>query len=113
VLKIIFTFCFTVLFSISAIGANLTITNAKVTAIKIYETTDDSLNIWIMLDGNSRVGPNPDNPSVTCELWSHDKAIHSTALAALMAGKNVTVRYVDRGDKSYWCNVKDLTIMAN
>ena len=103
-------FCFV---SVGAFAADLTINNATVTRVQVYETADDSVNVWLHLNGNGRVGPNPDNESVTCELWTYDETVYSTALAALMSGKKVLVRYVDRGDKSYWCKVKDFSVLAN
>ncbi|KZN38029.1 hypothetical protein N474_01850 [Pseudoalteromonas luteoviolacea CPMOR-2] len=97
----------------NAWAAVLTVNNASVTSVKVYETPDDSLNVWLFINGQGRIGPNPDNTSVTCELWTHDKTVHSTALAALMSGKKVSVSYVDRGDKSHWCKVRELAISAN
>lgn len=95
------------------VAAELTISNAKITSIKAYETSDESVNVWLYINGNGRVGNNPDNSAVTCELWTHDKVVHSTALAALMSGNKVAVTYVDRGDQSHWCNVKNLTLSGN
>jgi hypothetical protein len=98
--------------SCAVFATSLVVTDAKVTKVQAYETTDQSVNVWIHLNGDSRVGPNPINTSVTCELWTFDKIVHATALAALMAGKKVTVTYIDRGEGTYWCKVRDLAISA-
>ncbi|MDM3871232.1 hypothetical protein QSV34_07670 [Porticoccus sp. W117] len=94
-------------------AAELTVVEKKVTKVQVYERNDGTVSAWIHLDGNSRIGPNPDNPNTTCELWTYDKAVHATALAALLSGKKVTVRYVDRGEGTYWCKVKDLSIISD
>ncbi|NOU52143.1 hypothetical protein HG263_16560 [Pseudoalteromonas sp. JBTF-M23] len=83
---------------------------ATISSMKVYETPDDTVNVWINVNGSSRIGPNPDNPSVTCELWTNSKLVHSSALAALMGEKKVNIWYVDRGDKSHWCKVKVLEV---
>ena len=94
-------------------AADLTVTNASVTKVQVYETADDSVSVWLHLNGSSRVGPNPVNARETCELWTNDRAVHSTALAALMAGKKVTVTYIDRGEGTFWCKVKTLAVSSN
>ena len=100
-------------FANMSFAADLTVSGAKVTRVQVYETTDDSTNVWIHLNGNSRVGPNPDNTSTTCELWTNNKTVYSTALSAFMSGKKVTVSYVDRGDGTYWCKVRHLSVITN
>ena len=67
----------------------------------------------LFINDNSRVGPNPANPSVNCELWTADKLVYSTALAALMSSKKVTVRYVDSGSASVYCDVDYLRVSAD
>jgi len=99
--------------SFSVLSADLYVSNATVTRVQVYETTGDDVNVWIHLNGNSRVGPNPVNANETCELWTNDKAVHSTALAALMSGKKVGVSYVDRGEGTNWCKVRHLSVVAN
>lgn len=99
--------------TISMAADYLTVSNAVVTAVQVYERPDDSVMVWLHLNGSGRVGPNPVNAQETCELWTKDKAVHATALAALMSGKKVTVRYADRGEGTCWCNVVDFTITAN
>lgn len=97
----------------SSIAANLSITNAVVTRVQVYETTDNSTNVWIHLNGDGRVGPNPVNTSNTCELWTYDKGVHTTALTALMSGKKVEVTYTDRGEGTYWCKVVNFSVLSN
>ena len=96
-----------------ASAQQLTVSNATVTAVQAYESAGDPTTVWIYLNGNSRVGPNPVNQSVTCELWTNNKVVHSTALAALMSGKKVHVVYEDRGEGTYWCKVYSFRITAN
>ncbi|MBE0368707.1 hypothetical protein PAUR_a2378 [Pseudoalteromonas aurantia 208] len=36
--------------------------------------------------------------------------VYSTALAAFMANKKVTIGYVDRGEGTHWCKVRDLSV---
>lgn len=91
----------------------LTVSNATVTAVQAYESAGDAARVWIYLNGSSRVGPNPVNQSVTCELWTNNKVVHSTALAALMSGKKVRVVYEDRGEGTYWCKVYSFRITAD
>ena len=112
-MKKILIFIIFYFFCNSVIASKLTITDAHVTSVRVYETDDDKVNVWLFINGSSRIGPNPSNKSVTCELWTHDKIVHSTALAALMSGNKVTIQYQDRGDKSYWCRVVNLTINSN
>ncbi|NQY65878.1 MAG: hypothetical protein HRT38_19760 [Alteromonadaceae bacterium] len=69
--------------------------------------------MWIHLNGNLRVGPNPVNPNETCELWTKNQTVYSTALAALMSGKKVTVVYVDRGEGTFWCKVRSFAVNSN
>lgn len=109
--------CLAIVFGFSlcafqASATSLVVTDATVTKVQAYETTDNSVNVWIHLNGDPRVGPNPVNTSVTCELWTYDKIVHATALAALMAGKKVTVTYVNRGEGTYWCKVSNFAINA-
>jgi len=112
-MKLIFKLLFLVSFSSVVISADLTLTDATVTRVQVYETSDDSLSVWLHLNGNTRVGPNPANENNTCELWTHDKTVHSIALAALMSGKKVTVKYKDRGEGTYWCDVVHLSVHSN
>jgi len=111
--KILISLGFTVVANIALAANDLTVTNATVTKVQAYETTDDSISVWIHLNENSRVGPNPSNSSNTCELWTHDKTVHSIVLAALMSGKKVTVSYIDRGEGTYWCNVRHLSVSSS
>jgi hypothetical protein len=106
-------FTFMALLISSQSSANsLVIENVTVTKIQVYESTNDSVNAWIFLNGNGRVGVNPKNNSYTCELWTNDKSVHATALAALLAKNKVSVSYVDRGEGTYWCKVESLGISA-
>jgi hypothetical protein len=63
------------------------------------------------LNGSGRVGPNPTNSGVTCELWTYDKGVYATALAALTSGKRVDVSYVDNSSGSFWCRVQSFAIV--
>ena len=94
-------------------AATLTISDATVTLVQVYETPDDSTRVWLHLNGNSRVGPNPVNASTTCELWTDNQAVYSAALAALMSGKKVAVDYMDRGEGTYWCKVRHFAVKNN
>lgn len=96
-----------------AYATDLTVSDVSVTKVQVYETSDGSTKVWIHLNGNSRVGPNPVNPSTTCELWTNNDAVYSTALSAMMSGKKVSVSYVDRGEGSYWCTVRHFSIKSN
>jgi hypothetical protein len=48
-----------------------TLVDANVTDIVVYDGVGDGYNIKINIDGLSRPGPNPDNLSVNCELWTN------------------------------------------
>lgn len=93
--------------------ASLTVMDATVTKVQVYETADDSVNVWLHLNGNTKVGPNPANQTQMCELWTNDQTVYATALSALMSGKKVDVRYIDRGEGTFWCNVRDFAVKAN
>jgi hypothetical protein len=97
-------------FSTPNLANPLSVTGARVSRVQAYETGANP-HVWIHLNGNPRVGPNPVNPGVTCELWTDDKTVYSTALAAMLAGRSIDVTYVDRGDGSYWCKVQSLAIV--
>lgn len=73
--KIIFIIGLLLVSSIS-IASNLNVSNANVMKVQVYETTDNSTNVWIHLNGSGRVGPNPVNTSSTCELWTKDSGVH-------------------------------------
>lgn len=95
-----------------AMSNSITVTDKLVTKVQVYEMSGDSVNVWLHLDNNPRVGPNPVNASETCELWTNDKTVYSTALAAFMSGKKVSVRYVDRGEGTYWCKVNSFSVSS-
>jgi hypothetical protein len=97
-------------FSATSVADPLTVTSARITRLQVYETGNNP-NVWIYLNGNSRVGSNPANPGVTCELWTNDKTVHATALAAMLAGKAVDISYVDNSNGSFWCKVQSLAIV--
>lgn len=105
--------CFLLFQSSSAFATEGVIKNALVTDIGIYESTDDSLFVWIYLNGSSRPVNNPSNELYTCELWVLNKTIYLTALSALLSSKKVTISYRDRGEGTYWCIVHSLFIHAN
>lgn len=107
--KIILSFALFLL-NLEAFSAELTVTDATVTKVQVYETSNDTTNVWIHLNGNSRVGPNPENSTYTCELWTYNSSVHATALSAMMSGKKVSVVYRDRGEGTYWCKVYNFSI---
>ncbi|KAF7781527.1 hypothetical protein PRUB_b0778 [Pseudoalteromonas rubra] len=106
-------FILLLVFNSNVLSADRLVSNANVTSLKVYETNDDSVNVWMVINGSGRIGPNPDNPAVTCELWTKSSSVHGAALAALMSKKKVNIWYVDRGDKSHWCKVKLLEVLDN
>jgi hypothetical protein len=93
-------------------AAELTVSAAQVSRVQVYETTDGSTSVWLWLNGNGRVGPNPANASLTCELWTSSKAVHASALAAMLSGKKIDVTYLDNSNGSYWCKVKTLAVVS-
>jgi len=97
--------------SAASLADPLSVSGARVTRVVVYET-GNTPTVWIHLNGNSRVGPNPTNTGVTCELWSNDKTVHATALAAMLADKLVDVTYVDNSSGSFWCKVQALSIIG-
>jgi hypothetical protein len=97
--------------STAALADPLTVTAARVTRVQTYETAGNP-NVWIHLNDNSRVGPNPNNAAVTCELWTNDKTVVSVALAAMLADRRVDVTYVDNSSGSFWCKVQSLAIVG-
>jgi hypothetical protein len=99
-------------FSSLSIADGLSVSNAHVTRVQAYET-GNTPNVWIHLNGNPRVGPNPTNAGVTCELWTNDKTVYATALAAMLADRQVDVTYVDNSNGSYWCKVQALAIVGS
>jgi hypothetical protein len=54
-----------------ALANESTVSSATVTRVQAYETNDGSTSVWLWLNGNARVGPNPSNTSNTCELWTN------------------------------------------
>lgn len=95
-----------------SVAEDLSLSAARVSRVQVYETADESTRVWLWLNGSSRVGPNPTNASVTCELWTTSKAVHATALAAMLSGKRVDVTYSDNSNGSFWCKVTNLAIVG-
>lgn len=93
-----------------SMASPLTVNNATVTKVRVYETADNGTTAWIHLNNKSNVGPNPANTSNECELWTNNQSVYSAALAALMSGNKVDVSYRDRGEGTYWCNVRSLSV---
>ncbi|MDM3869727.1 hypothetical protein QSV34_00025 [Porticoccus sp. W117] len=89
------------------------IVNAGViTKVRAYETSDGSTVVYLQINGQNRVGPNPDIPSVNCELWTYTKEVFSIALAAKSSGKKVNIRYIPRGNgDDAFCKVRYLEII--
>jgi hypothetical protein len=97
----------------TASAVDLSVSGAQVTRVQVYETSNNTAQVWIHLNGTGRVGPNPTNGSVTCELWTYDKTVHATALTAMLTGKRVDVTYVDNSNGSFYCKVHALAIVDN
>jgi len=83
-----------------------TVSNATVTTVRAYEKSDGSTQVFIALNGNSRVGPNPEVPSVNCELWTYTDQVFSLALAAKASGQKINVAYVAAGTGDAYCKVR-------
>lgn len=83
-----------------------TINGATVTTVRAYEKSDGTTQVFIALNGNGRVGPNPDVPSVNCELWTYTNQVFSLALAAKTSGQKVNVAYVAAGTGDAYCKVR-------
>lgn len=99
--------------STGAVADNLTVTGAKVTKVQVYEGINNSTEVWIHLNGSPRIGPNPNNSSYTCELWTKNKNVLAVALAAQMSGQKIEAVYADRGEGTYWCSVVSLSTLSN
>lgn len=97
-----------VAFFISALSfsADNTVNGATVTTVRAYEKSDGSTQVFIALNGNNRVGPNPDAPSVNCELWTYTNQVFSLALAAKTSGQKINVAYVAAGTGDGYCKVR-------
>jgi hypothetical protein len=87
------------------------VTGGEVTAVRAYEKADGSTAIFLAINGNSRVGPNPLAPSTNCELWTYTKDVYSLALTAKTSGQRVNIRYVARGDNDAYCKVRYMEII--
>ncbi|UTW46451.1 hypothetical protein KFE80_06120 [bacterium SCSIO 12696] len=83
-----------------------------VTKVRAYEASDGSTRVYLQINGKNRVGPNPDAPSVNCELWTYTKEVFSIALAAKASGKKVNIRYIPRGNgDDAFCMVRYLEVI--
>ena len=89
------------------------VSGATVTTVRAYETNDGSTRIFIALNNHSRVGPNPDVPSVDCELWTYTKQVFSVALAAKASGQKVNVVYVPGDTSDAYCKVRYFEMVNN
>lgn len=106
-------FC-TLLFAMSSniMAANrLLVEGVKVTGVRSYETTDGTTSVFLTINGLGRVGPNPDVPSVNCELWTYSKNVFSVALAAKTSGQKVNIDYVASGTGDAFCKVRYLEVV--
>mgnify|MGYP006194032367 CR=1 FL=1 len=101
---------FAIAVSITSYAADLTVNGATVTTVRAYERNDGTTQVFIALNGHSRVGPNPDVPSINCELWTYTGQVFSTALAAKASGQKVNVAYVAAGTGDAYCKVRYLEI---
>ena len=95
-----------VLFSEPVFSADKTVLGATVTTVRAYERADGASQVFIALNGYSRVGQNPDVPSVNCELWTYTKEVFSLALAAKASGNKINVGYVASGTGDTFCKVR-------
>jgi hypothetical protein len=102
-----------IIFTNLSVAATLTVNDVSITRVQAYETANDSINVKLYVNGSGRVGPNPDNQTETCELWTSDSTVHSTAMTALVAGKKVSIRYIPRGDNVHFCQVNYLAIQSD
>ena len=84
--------------------------NAEVTGIVVYESSDNTTNVKLNINGQSRIGPNPVAPSTNCELWTNSDSVYSAALTAKTTGAKVNIRYIARGDNDAFCKVRYLYI---
>lgn len=98
--------------SSTTMAANrLLVEGAKVTSVRSYETTDGTTNVYLSINGQGRIGPNPDVPSVNCELWTNSKNVFSIALAAKSSGQKVNIDYVAAGTSDAFCKVRYLEVI--
>ncbi|MES2820997.1 MAG: hypothetical protein V4812_18635 [Pseudomonadota bacterium] len=98
------------LFSALGFSAENTISGAVVTAVRAYETHDGSTRAFIAVNGQGRVGPNPDAPSVNCQLWTYTNQVLGLALAAKTSGQKVNITYVSTTAGDEFCNVYSFEI---
>lgn len=94
------------LLSVWGFSAENVVNGAIVTTVRAYETTDGSTRVFIAVNGNNRIGPNPDVPSVNCELWTYTDQVFSLALAAKASGQKVNMVYVPTGTGDALCKVR-------
>ena len=97
--------------SFASAQATLGVSAAIVSRVITYDGAAGTTQVWIWLNSNSRVGPNPANASVTCELWTFNRNIHATALTAMLSGKKVDVQYADNSSGSFWCKVQSISLL--
>ena len=93
-------------------GATLVVSDAKISRVQPYATQDDSVSARLFVNNSSRIGPNPDDTSVNCELWTYDKTVYSAAMSALLSGSRVIIRYVARGDDVNFCRVDYMGVFS-
>lgn len=94
----------------SATYANsLTVNNASITKIDVIETGENSTNARIHINGNIKIGTNPNSQNL-CEVRVLSKTVYSAALAALTANKKVSITYVDNSNGGIYCKVSILSV---
>lgn len=110
IMKILFTILL-IASPLQLLANHLYVTTATVTEVRAYETSDGSTNVFIGVNNNSRVGPNPNNTSVNCELWTFSKDVLSIALTAKASGQKVKISYVPREDTGdEFCKVRSFAL---
>ena len=92
-------------------AADGSITDAEVNGLVVYEVSDDATRVKLIVNNQSRVGPNPDSPSTDCELWTDNASVYAAALTAKTTGNKVKIVYTARGDAPEFCSVRYLQLL--
>ncbi len=99
------------MFPTVAKAADGVVNDGLITLVRAYETSDGSTSVFLGVNGRRRVGPNPDEPAVDCELWTNSEQVYSLALTAKTSAQRVNVRYVPRGENKEFCTVRFLELI--
>ena len=87
------------------------VSQGEVTTVRAYETGDDSTSVFIGINGQSRVGPNPEATGTNCELWTYSRNVLSVALVAKSSGQKVNIAYVANGSNPAFCKVRYMSLV--